>query len=84
MQFICSKESFLKVLSVAESVISTKNSISILSNILIEAKDNKIKISACETKLSFIAEIGADVSKEGSLSIHCNKLYSITRKLPGD
>lgn len=84
MQFICSKESFLRILNVAESVISTKNSISILSNVLIEAVNNKLKISACETKLSFIAEIGADISEEGSISIHCNKLYSITRKLPGD
>ena len=63
MQITCSKESFLKVLTVAENVISIKNSISILSNVLIEAKNNKLKISACETKLNLIAEIGAEIIK---------------------
>jgi len=84
MKLICSKESFLKLLNIAENVISTKNNISILSNVLIEAKENKIKISACETKLNFFAEIGADIIEEGKVSVHCNKLYSITKKLPGE
>lgn len=84
MKIICSKDSLLKVLQVAENVISTKNSISILSNILIEAYKDTVKISASETKLNFYAEISADVVEEGSISIHSNKFYSIARKLPGD
>ncbi len=84
MKIICSKESLLRILGVAENVISTRNSISILSNILIETLDNKLRISACETKLSFFAEIGVDVIEPGSGSVHCDKLYSIARKLPGE
>ncbi len=84
MKFICSKESLLKALGIAENVISVKNTISILSNILIEAKDNKIKIFASETKLNFIAEIGADISEEGNISINSNKFYAICKKLPGE
>lgn len=84
MKVTCSKESLLKVISVAENIISTKNSISVLSNILLEAKENKIKITASETKLSFYAEIGADILEEGSISINCNKFYSIAKKLPGE
>jgi DNA polymerase-3 subunit beta len=84
MKAICSKERLTKALSIAESVISTKNSISILSNVLIEARSGSIRISACETRLSFFTEIGADIQEEGSASVYCNKLYSIVRKLPGD
>ena len=44
MKITCSKESLLKIIGVAENVISTKSSISILSNILIDAKKNKAGI----------------------------------------
>ena len=84
MKITCSKESLLKIIGIAENVISTKTSISVLSNILFEAKENKIKITACETKLSFYAEIGADILEEGSVSVNCNKFYSIAKKLPGE
>jgi DNA polymerase-3 subunit beta len=84
MNIVCSKESLLKALAIAENVISVKNTISILSNILFEAKENKIKIYASETKLNFIAEFGADISEEGATSINSNKFYSICKKLPGD
>jgi DNA polymerase III subunit beta len=84
MEIICSKESLIKVLTIAESVISTKNSISILSNVLIESFGDKIKISASETTLNFYAEISGEIIKEGSISVYCNRLYSIVRKLEGD
>lgn len=84
MKITCSKESLLKIISIAENVISTKSSISILSNILIDAVDKKLKISACEAKLNFFGYIGADIQEEGSISVNCNKFYSIAKKLPGD
>lgn len=84
MKFICTKESLLKTLSIAENIIETKTSISILSNIFIETKDNKIKIQACDSKLNFFSEISADIITQGSVSVNCNKFYSITRKLPGN
>ena len=84
MKITCSKESLLKIIGIAENVISTKSSISILSNILINAKDNKIKITACEAKLNFFGFIGADIQEEGSISVNCNKFYSIAKKLPGE
>ena len=84
MKIICSKESILKVLGIAESVISTKNSISILSNVLIETINGKVKISASETSLNFFAEINAEIIEEGSVSVYCNRLYSIIRKMDGD
>lgn len=84
MEFICSKESLLKILSISESVISNKNSISILSNVLLEAKDNILKVSASETSLVFYGEINAEIKEEGSVSVYCDRFYSIVRKMPSD
>jgi len=84
VKIICSKESLIKILSIAESVISTKNSISILSNVLFETVDDKIKISACENTLNFFAELSGEIYEKGSISVYSNRLYSIIRKLDGD
>ncbi|HOJ62807.1 MAG TPA: DNA polymerase III subunit beta [Spirochaetota bacterium] len=84
MEIICSKESILKILGIAENVISTKNSISILSNILLEAKENILKISASDNALVFFGEINAEILKEGSISVYCNRFYSIIKKMPSD
>ncbi len=84
MKFYCSIESLNKILGICESIISSKNSITILSNIHIKAKDNQLTIKACDTLISFYGEIGADVDEEGEICVNSNKLYSIARKLPSD
>ncbi|MCG8570958.1 MAG: DNA polymerase III subunit beta [Spirochaetes bacterium] len=84
MKFVTSKENLSKVLTIAENVISTKNSISILSNVLIEAGENGVKISASDTALGYNSEIPADVQSTGSVSVYCNRFYSIVKKMPAD
>ena len=84
MKFFCSIESLNKILGICESVISSKNSITILSNIHIKAKDNQLTIKACDTLISFYGEIGADIEEEGEICVNSNKLYSIARKLPSE
>jgi DNA polymerase-3 subunit beta len=84
MKFFCSIESLNKILGICESVISSKNSITILSNIHIKAQNNQLTIKACDTLISFYGELGADVEEEGEICVNSNKLYSIARKLPSD
>lgn len=84
MKFSCSKESLTKLLNIADNIISTKTSISILSNVLIEALDNKIKITSTETKINFFGYMGADIFEKGSVTVNCNKFFSIIKKLPSE
>ncbi len=85
MEIICSKESLIKSLGIAESVISTRNNISVLSNVLLETtNDLKLKISAFDVTLNFISEINCDIIKEGKIGVNCNRLYSIVKKLECD
>jgi len=85
MEIICSKDSLIKSLGIAESVISTKNNISILSNVLLETiDDSKLKISAFDITLNFISEINCEVIKNGQVGVNCNRLYSIIRKMECD
>ena len=46
MEFTINRDVFLKALGHAHGIIEKKSTLPILSNVLIEAKDSKIKITA--------------------------------------
>lgn len=82
MKIIFFKESMLKAVSVAQEVIATKSPMSILSNILLEAKNDKLTIKATDSTVKFVTTIPVDVIEEGIITIFCDKLMSILSALP--
>ena len=57
MEFTISRDTFLKSLSHAHGIIEKKTTLPILSNILIEAKDSKIRITATDLDIIYTEEI---------------------------
>ena len=86
MEFSIDRNTFLKSLGHAIGVIEKKTTLPILSNILIEAKDSKIKITATDLDIIYYEKIlPKEVKKEGSTTTSASVLYDILRKLkPGD
>ena len=82
MKFTCEKDLILKEIAIAHDIISSKNIISILSNIYMEAKDNKLIIKATDLKVSIVSEINVEVINPGSTTVYCDKFLSIIRNLP--
>ena len=82
MEFLIDRDVFLKSLGHAIGIIEKKATLPILSNILIEAKNSKIKITATDLDIIFFEEITPqEVKKEGSTTTSANILYDILRKL---
>ena len=82
MEFTIDRDSFLKSLSHANGIIEKKTTLPILSNILIEAKNSKIKITATDLDIIYFEEITSlEIKKEGSTTTSSNILYDILRKL---
>ena len=82
MEFTIDRDIFLKSLSHANGIIEKKTTLPILSNILIEAKDSKIKITATDLDIIYFEEIApTEIKKEGSTTTSANILYDILRKL---
>ena len=82
MEFTINRDSFLKSLSHANGIIEKKTTLPILSNILIEAKNSKIKITATDLDIIYFEEIvPEEIKKEGSTTTSSNILYDILRKL---
>ena len=85
MEFTIDRDSFLKSLGHANGIIEKKTTLPILSNILIEAKNSKIKITATDLDIIYFEDMTPQkINKEGATTTSSNILYDILRKLqPG-
>ena len=81
MKFKILRSSFFKTLSHLQGIVDKKNSLPILSNILIEAKENKLTLSSTDMDISIIEKIDCNVLEEGATTINSQILYDIVRKL---
>ena len=82
MEFTIDRDIFLKSLGHANGIIEKKTTLPILSNVLIEAKNSKIKITATDLDIIYFEEIlPIEIKKEGSTTTSSNVLYDILRKL---
>ena len=81
MKFKIVRSNFFKTLSHLQGIVDKKNSLPILSNILIEAKDNKLIFSSTDMDISIIEKIDCNVLEEGSTTINSQILYDIVRKI---
>ena len=81
MEITLDRDTFLKSVSYAYGVIEKKSTLPILSNILIEAKNSKIKITATDLDIIYCEEIETiKINKEGSTTTSASILYDILRK----
>lgn len=82
MEITINRDIFLKSLGHAYGIIEKKTTLPILSNILIEAKDSKVKITATDLDLIYSEVLTVEELKtEGSTTTSASILYDILRKL---
>ena len=82
MQFVVKRDTLLKSLSFVQGVVEKKNTLPILSNVLLQLKDNKLSIIATDLDIIFYDEINeVEIIKEGSTTTSAAILYDILRKI---
>ncbi len=85
MQFVIKRDALLKSLNLAQGIIEKKNTLPILSNVLLEAKNGVLSIVATDLDLVFFDEISdIKIEKEGSTTTSATILYDILRKISGN
>ena len=82
MQFIVKRDVLLKSLNFVQGIVEKKNTLPILSNVLIQLKDNKLSIVATDLDIVFYDEINeVKILKDGSTTTSAAILYDILRKI---
>ena len=85
MELSVNRDIFLKSVGHAYGIIEKKTTLPVLSNLLIEAKNSIIKITATDLDIIYSEEIQAqEIKKEGSTTISAGILYDILKKIEPD
>ena len=82
MQFVVKRDILLKSLNFVQGVVEKKNTLPILSNVLLQLKDKKLFIVATDLDLIFFDEItDLEIKAEGSTTTSAAVLFDILRKI---
>ena len=82
MDFTIDRNALLKPLGHIYSVVERRNTIPILSNVLIETNSSKVSFTATDMDLDIVEETSCIVSSQGKVTLSAHTLYDIVRKLP--
>ena len=83
MKLICTYENFKKAIYNCERIVSKKNTLPILNNLLFEIEKGGLKISATNLEIGIIVKIGAKIEKEGKITIPAKIISSFSGNLLG-
>ncbi len=81
MQIVCSKAELLKGIQIVQSAVSSKSTLPVLSNILIETKTNQLKLAATDLEVGVRCMIKAEIVKEGALTIPAKTFSDFVKTL---
>ena len=82
MKFTISKQVFLDGLRQVASVVSSKTTLPILSNVKIEAENGQVRFTATDLDVCITGVVPANVLREGTVTLPAKKLVSIISELP--
>lgn len=75
------QENLSKSLSHVVKAVSSRPTIPVLSNVLIEAKKGKLKLSTTNLEIGINSWIGADIEEEGSITVSAKLLFEFVNSL---
>lgn len=82
MRFTILRENLFKPLQYIVGVVERRQTMAVLSNFLVEAKNNQLVITATDLEVEMVVQTELDVSEEGRITVPARKLYEICRALP--
>ena len=84
MKFSCTKNNFNNGINIALKAVPGKTTMPILECVVIEAKDESIKLTTNDMQLGIETKIPASVEKEGIILVNAKMISEIVRRLPDD
>ena len=82
MKFSASREAILKPLQTVVGVVERRQTMPILSNVLLAAKDSVLSVMATDLEVEMLAEAEVKVESAGEITVPGRKLHDICRALP--
>ena len=82
MKITIDRAALLKPLGHVQSVVERRNTIPILSNVLLRAGDGRLSLTATDMDMSIIESVGCAIDQPGETTVAAQMIHEIVRKLP--
>ena len=82
MKFSVSKEKLLAGLQTVQNVVSTRTTLPILSNVLLQAANGQVRLTTTDLDVGVSGTIDAQVERDGGTTLPARRLATIVRELP--
>jgi DNA polymerase-3 subunit beta len=82
MELTFEREELWRAMQVAGNVAASRNTLPILSNVLIRATDDHIQLAATDLEVGMKSVVQGEIGEAGSITVPAKKLVDIVRELP--
>jgi DNA polymerase-3 subunit beta len=82
MKLTIERAALLRALNHVQSVVERRNTIPILANVLLDARDGMLSLNATDMDIAIVEKTAAEVATPGAITAPAHTLYDIVRKLP--
>lgn len=81
MKLKVEKTELLSLISKTQNIVEKRNTMPVLANVLLEAKDDRLKVYATDLEVSLTDEISAKIQTPGTVAVGAKNLFDIIREL---
>ena len=82
MKFSATREAILKPLQTVVGVVERRQTMPILSNVLLAVEKGRLRVTATDFEVEMVAEAEVDGATDGDVTVPGRKLHEICRALP--
>lgn len=82
MKFSVTKEKLLECLQQVQNVVSTRTTLPILSNVLLQTNGKEVRLTTTDLDVGVRGSFEAQIDKEGATTLPARRLFTIIRELP--
>lgn len=82
MKLSCLQENLAKGLSIVGRAVSTRSTLPVLANVLLETDNGRLKLSATNLEIVVTYWLGAKIEEEGAITVPARTLNDLVGQLP--
>ncbi|UCG39621.1 MAG: DNA polymerase III subunit beta [bacterium] len=82
LTFSVNREEFLQGLSRVQNIVERKNTVPILSNVLIDGTGDRLRMLATDMEVGVSGFVAASIKGKGAITLSARKLFEIIKELP--
>jgi len=84
MEISCTREELFRGVQTVQAVVGTKSTLPVLANVLMEAKGNKMEMTATDLEVGIKCSINVQVIEPGAITVPARTLSEVVRELPAE